>query len=142
MATSTYMTFLMHKASGSTTYTKLVDIKDYSDIGGAPETLETTTLTDKMQTFILGIQSNEARTFTCNYDKDDYEKVKALEGTVQHFAIYMGGTEGAGGVITPTGSEGMWKFDGYASVNVGGKGVNEVREMTITIAPSTVDVFE
>ena len=43
MATSSYKSFLMYKKSGAT-YEKLVDIKDYPDIGGSPETLETTTL--------------------------------------------------------------------------------------------------
>ena len=50
MAISTYKVFLM-KASGGT-YTKLIDIKDFPDLGGAPEMLETTTLSDKMQTYI------------------------------------------------------------------------------------------
>lgn len=135
-ATSTYQTFLM-KSTDGTTYTKLVDIKDYSDIGNAPETLETTTLTDGMQTFIFGIQSNEARTFTCNYDKSDYSALVALKGTETYLAIYMGADSGG----TPDGHLGMWKFKGYVDVYVNGKGVNEVREMTVTIAPSTVDTF-
>ena len=49
MATSSYKSFLMKKGTGDT-YEKLVDIKDYPDIGGSPETLETTTLSDSMQT--------------------------------------------------------------------------------------------
>ena len=41
MAISTYKVFLMHKASGSDSYEKLIDIKDYTDLGGAPEMLDT-----------------------------------------------------------------------------------------------------
>ena len=34
---------------------KVVDIKDFPDLGGAPEMLEKTTLSDQIQTYILGI---------------------------------------------------------------------------------------
>ena len=42
MAISTYKVFLMHKTSGGDTYSKLVDIKEFPDLGGEPEMLETT----------------------------------------------------------------------------------------------------
>lgn len=58
MATSTYMTFLMHK--NNSTYEKLIDITEFPDLGTDPEMLETTTLSDRMQTFIMGIEGNEA----------------------------------------------------------------------------------
>lgn len=136
MATSSYKSFLMHKKSGET-YEKLVDIKDYPDIGGSPETLETTTLSDGMQTYINGIQSSEAMEFTINYDSTTYDTIDALADTETAFAIWFGGTESAG-VVTPTGSEGKFEFKGYISIRVSGKGVNEVREAVISIAPSTV----
>ena len=50
MAISTYKIFLMKKATAGETYEKVIDIKDFPDLGGAPEMLETTTLSDKMQT--------------------------------------------------------------------------------------------
>lgn len=136
MATSSYKSFLMYKKSGET-YEKLVDIKDYPDIGGSPETLETTTLSDGMQTYINGIQSSEAMEFTINYDSTTYSTIDALADTETAFAIWFGGTESAG-VVTPTGSEGKFEFKGYISIRVSGKGVNEVREAVISIAPSTV----
>ena len=135
MAISTYKVFLMKKSSS--TYEKLVDIKDFPDLGGAPEMLETTTLSDKMQTYIPGIQSNDALEFTANYTKEDYEKLKALEGTESDYAVWFGGTE-SGGVATPDGSNGKFEFKGQLSVHVVGGGVNEVVDMTITIAPSTI----
>lgn len=138
MATSTYKTFLM-KGSGSTTptYQKLVDITEFPDIGGEPELLDTTTLSDKMRTFILGIQNNEGMAFNANYDPTDYQALKALEGVDTPYAVWFGGTE-SGGVVTPTGSEGKFSFNGQLSVRVNGGAVNEVRGMTITIAPTTV----
>ena len=139
MAISTYKVFLMKGTTegGTTTYTKLVDIKDFPDLGGAPEMLETTTLSDGMQTFIAGIQSLDALEFTANYTKADFTTLKALEGTTEKYSVWFGGTV-SNGVATPTGSEGKYDFDGQLSVFPVGGGVNEVVNMTITIAPSTV----
>jgi hypothetical protein len=133
-AISTYKIFLMKKSES--TYAKLVDIKDFPDLGGAPEMLETTTLSDKMQTYIPGIQSNDALEFTSNYNKTDFAALKALEGAETEFAVWFGGTE-TGGVVTPTGTDGKFSFKGYLSVYPVGGGVNEVVDMQINIAPST-----
>ena len=135
MAISTYKAFLMKSTDGSV-YEKLIDIKDFPDLGGAPEMLETTTLSDSMQTYIPGIQSLDALEFTTNYTKADYEDLKALEGIENHYAVWFGGTV-EGGVATPTGSDGKFEFKGQLSVFVTGGGVNEVVGMTISIAPST-----
>ena len=139
MAISTYRIFLMKgTGSGSSiTYSKLVDIKDFPDLGGAPEMLETTTLSDGMQTYIPGIQSLDGLEFTANYTKTDFATLKALEGTETNFAVYFGGTVGTDGTVTPTGSDGKFLFKGYLSVFPVGGGVNEVVSMTISIAPST-----
>lgn len=134
MAISTYKVFLMKKSSN--TYEKLIDIKDFPDLGGAPEMLETTTLSDRMQTYIPGIQSLDALEFTTNYTKEDFTKLKALEGVENDYAVWFGGTE-ASGVVTPTGTDGKFEFKGQLSVYPVGGGVNEVVDMTVTIAPST-----
>lgn len=141
MAISTYKIFLMQKGDSGDTYTKLVDIKDFPDLGGSPEMLETTTLSDKMQTYIAGIQSLDALEFTANYDMTDFTTLKGLEGTTKSYAVWFGGTESAG-AVTPTGSDGKFEFDGQLSVFAVGGGVNEVVDMTITIAPSTPITFE
>lgn len=135
MAISTYKIFLMVKGTGDT-YSKLIDIKDFPDLGGAPEMLETTTLSDNMQTYIPGIQSLDALEFTANYTKADFTTLKAMEGTEKDFAVWFGGTE-SGGVLTPDGTDGKFEFKGQLSVFPVGGGVNEVVDMTITIAPST-----
>lgn len=138
MATSSYKTFLMKgtTSGSSTTYSKLVDIKDFPDLGGTPEMLDTTTLSDKMKTSIAGIQSIDSLQFTLNYDSDTYDTLDALTGVETKYAVWFGGTESSG-VVTPTGSEGKFEFTGTSSVYATGKGVNEVREMVFTIAPST-----
>ena len=136
MAISTYKIFLMKKGNSGETYEKLIDIKDFPDLGGAPEMLETTTLSDNMQTYIPGIQSLDALEFTANYTKADFTTLKALEGKETDFAVWFGGTS-EGGTLTPTGSDGKFEFKGQLSVFPVGGGVNEVVDMTITIAPST-----
>lgn len=134
MAISTYKIFLMMKEDAS--YEKLINIKDFPDLGGSPEMLETTTLSDKMQTYIPGIQSLDALEFTANYTKEDFTKLKALEGVEHEFAVWFGGTEEAN-VLTPTGTDGKFQFKGQLSAFPVGGGVNEVVDMTVTIAPST-----
>ena len=134
MAISTYKSFLMVKNADA--WEKLIDIKSFPDLGGSPELLETTTLSDSMTTNILGVQSLDALEFECNYALADYTKLKAMEGTDKDFAVWLGGTE-AGGVATPTGSDGKFEFKGQLSVYVNGGGVNEVVNMTVSIAAST-----
>ena len=123
--------------TGTLTWAKLVDIKDFPDLGAAPEPIETTTLSDFARTYIPGIENTEQKTFTCNYTATDYATLAALKGTEVNVAIWFGGTE-SGGVVTPTGSEGQFSFKGLLSVRITGGAVNEVRGMAITIAPTTV----
>lgn len=136
MAISTYKIFLMKKTSGDSTYEKLVDIKDFPDLGGSPEMLETTTLSDSMQTYIPGIQSLDALEFTANYTKTDFDSLKALDGTQCDFAVWFGAND-VGGTLTPSGADGKFVFGGKLSVYPVGGGVNGVVDMKITIAPST-----
>ena len=141
MAISTYKVFLMKRADSSgDTWGKLVDIKEFPDLGGEPEMLETTTLSDNMQTYIAGIQSLDGLTFTANYDKEDFQTLKALEGRENDYAVWFGGP-GDAGSLTPDGSNGKFSFKGQLSVFPVGGGVNEVVDMSITIAPSTPITF-
>lgn len=139
MAISTYKIFLMKKAAS--TWEKLIDIKEFPDLGGAPEMLETTTLSDNMQTYIPGIQSLDALEFNTNYTLEEYKKLKALEGIETEYAVWFGGTT-TGDTTTPTGSDGKFKFKGQLSVFPVGGGVNEVVGMNINIAPSTPIVMD
>ena len=140
MAISTYKVFLMHEESSGSTYTKLCDIKEFPDLGGEPEMLETTTLSDNMQTYIAGIQSLDGLAFTANYDVDDFQTLKGLEGQEKDYAVWFGGS-GSAGSLTPDGSNGKFSFKGQLSVFPVGGGVNEVVDMSITIAPSTPITF-
>lgn len=133
MAISSYKAFLMKgSGTGTMTWEKLVDIKDFPDLGAAPEPIETTTLSDPARTYIPGIENTEQKTFTCNYTAADYATLIALKGAEQDIAIWFGGTETAG-VATPDGSAGKFEGKGYIDVFVAGAGVNEVVNMTVTL---------
>lgn len=138
-ATNSFKTFLMKGTTASSpTYTKLVDIKTTPSLQEAPESLDATSLSDGMRVFIPGIKElpSGGLQFTANYTATDYQTLLALEGDETNFAVWYGGTE-SGAVVTPTGSEGKWSFKGYLTVTPNELSVNTVREMTITIMPST-----
>ena len=136
MAINTYGSYLMHSSDG-TTYTKLIDIKDYPDMIEAPEQLDATTLSDPMRVYIPGIKDvNGAMEFTANYSAADFAAVQALEGTEGYFAVWFG--ENAG---TPDGSKGKFSFKGYPYASKSGGGVNEVSDMKVGIIPSTEITF-
>ena len=78
--------------TGTLTWAKLVDIKDFPDLGGAPEQIETTTLSDFGRTYIPGIENTEQKTLTCNYTAADYATLDALKGTVQDVDAVTGAT--------------------------------------------------
>lgn len=130
---NSFRVYLMQgTGTGTLTWAKLVDIKDFPDLGAAPEPLETTTLSDPARTYIPGIENTEQKTFTCNFNTTDYATLAALKGTEQNVAIWIGASE-SGGVYTPDGSIAKFTGKGYVDVFVTGAGVNEVVNMTVTL---------
>lgn len=107
---------------------KVVDIKDFPDMIGEPEMLETTTLSDAQVTNIPGIKSSETLTFTCNYSKEDFTAVNADAEKPLHYALEF--SDGS-----------LFTWQGQHTCGLPGKGVNEVVEFTINIAASTPVVF-
>lgn len=104
--------------------TKLVDIKDFPDLIGDPNMLETTTLSDAAVTNIPGIRSSDILAFTCNYTKADFTAVNEKANTAMYYALEFS-----------DGSKFTWQ--GQHTCGVPGKGVDEVIEFTINIAAST-----
>jgi len=66
-AQATMGTYLMYKASGSSEFTKLVDIKNFPDLGGEPERVDVTTLSDRVRKYAMGVQDLASFTFGANY---------------------------------------------------------------------------
>ena len=108
---------------------KVVDIKDFPDMIGDPEMLETTTLSDAQVTNIPGIKSSDTLTFTCNYTKEDFTAVNAQAGKPLFYELSFS-----------DGSKFTWQ--GQHTCGLPGKGVNEVVEFTINIAASTSVEFD
>ena len=130
--TSTVDTFLMKKGLEDS-YEKVVDIINYPDLGGEPEQIDITTLSDHMRRSIPGIQEVEALTFESNYTKENYEALKALDGVETEYAIYYGCDSSK----QPDGHDGKWGFTGVMTSYPMGGGVNEPRKIHSTIMPST-----
>lgn len=125
-AVSTIGTILEVSEDG-TTWEKMCPIKGYPQLGGAPDTLETTDLEDESQTFVAGVQSVSAMDFTANYTLANYNAVKAKSGKALKYRLKMG-KDGVDGVATWDGEHSVYKNEGS---------VNGVREMTISVLPST-----
>ena len=107
---------------------KVVDIKDFPDLIGDPNMLETTTLSDEAVTNIPGIRSSDMLTFTCNYTKTDFTTVNGKANTPLYYSLEFS-----------DGSKFTWQ--GQHTCGVPGKGVDEVIEFTINIAASTAVEF-
>lgn len=109
------------------TVTKVVNIKDYPDLGGEPELLETTTLSDPMQTFINGIQRSGAMPFTINYLENTLTSILDDANTPLYYELSFGND----------GDQGVFAWQGEHDAYVTGKGVNDVPEIVMTVTPST-----
>lgn len=138
MAISTIGSYLMQgTGSGTLTWEKLIDIKDYPDMIAPPNNLQATTLSDDEHWYIPGVKGNGGNMeFTANYTASDFATIKALEGTEGNFAIWFGDNAG-----TPDGHNGKFSFKGYPYVTKKGGDVDAVSEMTVGIVPSSKITF-
>lgn len=121
MAISSYNVTLKF---GSNSATEAIVIKDFPDLFGEPNLLETTTLSDDAQTFIPGIKQMELMTFTINYDKTVCETIKNSEGSEQHYELSFS-----------DGSKFTWT--GQHTLGISGAGVDEVVEATLNVVPGS-----
>lgn len=129
MAIATYPIALYYDSTpqATPTWSELSPIKDFPDLGGAPSSLETTTLSDDAREYIAGIKDQQALEFTANYDTDKFDAIELLTGS-QDFQLWFGAS----------GASGKFSFSGTVSVYVVSSGVDEVVDMKIVIMPSTV----
>ena len=124
MPASTAKTYLMYESAPST-FTKLMDITSYPDMGSAPTKIDTTDLSaTKMKTFINGLQEAPDLTFEANYDEAVYTTIAAIAGLKDTFQLHFG----------TAGVDGKFQWQGTPSIWVNGGGVDEVRKMTVQIS--------
>ena len=126
MAISSYNIVLKTSETATGTYTELVPVKDFPDLGSAPDTIEVTTLRDKMKRYIQGLQDTGSFEFTYNYTKTDFTKVKALDDNDTHYFELDFGNDGEGG-------EGTFFFAGQVTTYVAGTGTGSVVEAKIVV---------
>lgn len=131
---NTIKTFLMvGDSSTPPVYSVLVPIKDFPDLGGDIEEIEVTDLSDTRRRYIAGIKTNDKLEFTCNYTWTNFNTLNSLSGT-QKLQVAFGFVSG-----TPNkyGTDGYVQFEGEVSVRISGKGVNEAREMVVSVVVSS-----
>lgn len=127
MAISTFGVSLKWGTSAEAV-SKVVDIKDFPDLIGESNMLETTHLNDAQQTFIPGIKQSDTLSFTYNYTSADFAKVEADANKPLFYSLEFS-----------DGSKFTW--EGQHTSGLPGKGVDEVIEATVNIAASTPVTF-
>lgn len=119
---------LHHSVTADGEYTKFADVKDFPDMFGEPELIQTTTLSNKSHTYIPGVKDTGIMPFTINWDAKDAKKISDIEGKLEYWKL-----------ILPDNTEFAWS--GYASLGIPGKGVNEALEAKLNIVPaSDIDI--
>ena len=135
MAFTSYLSRIIYKEHSSGddfagTYKLMMNAKSIPSPTSSPNTVESTTLEDDSQTFVMGIKTSDAKEFTGNCEKEDFDRLLEVEGK-QCDIIQLYGQDGVGGKaksayvgqITPT-------------INDIG-GVDEIVEMTATVVQNT-----
>lgn len=139
MARLTKGTFLMISEDQGATYKKLADITEYPDLDEAPDSEDTTTLSDPAHTYIQALpDTGGTKEFPCWLDSAKGAEIDQLTDE-QYISIWIGGTESAG-VITPTGSILRWNTIADVQYLVTGAAVGDVAPATVAITPKTAPV--
>lgn len=111
------------------TFTKLVDIVSYPDLGATPSKLDTTTLTDTIfKTSIMGLQEVPDLTFEANYDETVYNTINNMTASNYFFQLEFG-------------TDGKFNWQGQVRIYTNGGGVDEVRKMTVALSSATALTF-
>lgn len=112
------------------TFTKLVDITSYPDLGSTPSKLDTTDMSQgAYKTSIFGLQETPDMTFECNYDEATYNTLVGLIASNYFFQLEFGVLDG------------KFNWQGQIRAYVTGGGVDEVRKMTVVTSCATPLTF-
>lgn len=133
MAVLSNVSYLYRKPNGTATFTKVCDITSVPDLGGAPEQIDITTLSDRKQKNMNGIQTVSSHEFSAWYDSEIYDTLQSImeadydKTSVSELDTYQVwiGDNGVGG---------KFEWQGKLSVYVGGYESNAAIPMTITIS--------
>ena len=103
---------------------QLCKIKSYPDLGGTPDTIETTDLEDDVQTSEMGVQAVDALDFVANFTPEAYDSVMASAGKEGNYELEFKDAC-------------SFKWTGQHTCYVSGGEVNAVREMHVVVVPSS-----
>ena len=122
---------LGYKAESASTYTKIPGLKEFPDMGGAPDQIDITTFDDAMMHSMNGLKDAGTLEFTFLYDKQD--------NASSNYQVLCG-LEDAGKAVSwelklPTGTKIHW--EGEVSVTISGGAVNEAINFVANIGVST-----
>ena len=125
----TSFTFLYHKGSGDTTFSKLCDITSYPDIYTPPERIDISDMSSNYKKYTKGMIDVPDYEFGANFTKAQYAVVKALEGTEEdYYQIRFG----------ENGEYGAWQWQGGIFVTPLGGAVGDKRSATIKCYQSSI----
>ena len=132
MAVLSNYSYLMRKEYGTSAFAKLIDVTSIPDIGGEPETIDITTLSDMKRRNMNGIQAGDSHTFNGWYTKEEYMALQTImeadyekaDTELDTYQIWIG----------TNGAKGKFEWQGRLSVYITGYGVNEAVALTITIS--------
>ena len=126
IAMLTNKTFLMKKDS-SGKWAKFIDITKYPQIGGTPDKIEVTRLSDNKKRYIQGLQDSEDLEFEANYLLADYQKLtdEGVTDKLNTYRLCFGDTKG---------TDGCFEWSGKVSARIDGGESNNARKLIFTIS--------
>ncbi|EOH94845.1 phage tail tube protein [Enterococcus pallens] len=118
-------TKLGYKSGGGATYTDVKGLQTTPELGGDPEQVEVTDLSDSKKRYISGLQDVDTLEFTVLYDSAVFGALEALQSN---------DTTADWELAFPDGSK--FTFKGQLTIKMGGAEVNGALAFTLSIVVS------
>ncbi len=130
---TTIRAYLMCDEAGSGSWAKLCDIRSFPEIGGEPNLIDTTTMSDDEETAVQGIKKRPgSSTFDARFTKEMWKKIKGMDGKTVKFALWFG----ANSVGEPDGHHCKFEGEGTVSVSLKGGSIDSIVEASVALAMS------
>lgn len=131
MAQATNGTKLFAKKKADTTFSELIGMKDFTDMGAKATRIETTSLSDSCKTYIRGLDDTPELNFTFNFENtadatSAYSICKALEAETDPVDFKL---------VFPDGT--FYSWSGQCRLYVKAGKVNAVLEFNLDVTSTT-----
>lgn len=127
MEKTTIFTFLMHAETADGEFKELVGITSYPELFSAPEKLDISDMSSKQKKYAPGMVDVTDQEYGYIYDKEAYDKIKALEGKDQYYQLRFG----------KNGEYGCWQWHGDIFTTFSGGSTGSAREAKLTMYPKS-----